>query len=123
MDKKIHEKVNAFVSKIVTRRLGSHDIIRALYHIQVPSILYVLHGHNAHEEVLERESRRLSSTILPLIGLNRHIPLKLRYAPLSRGGFALPNLFCEMGIIKIKQVLKDIRRNTESGKLMLIALQ
>ena len=63
MDKKIHEKVNAFVSKIVTRRLGSHDIIRALYHIQVPSILYVLHGHNAHEEVLERESRRLSSPI------------------------------------------------------------
>ena len=123
VDKKIHEKVNSFVSKIVTRRLSTHDIIRALFHIQVPSMLYVLHGHNANATVLDRESHRLSSTLLPLLGLNRHIPLQLRYAPLSRGGFALPNLYCEMGIIKLKQVLRDIRRNTDAGQLMLIALK
>ena len=123
LNKKVHDKVNDFVSKIVTRRLSSHDIIRALYHIHVPSIFYVFHSHNETGDTREREFHRLSSTILPLIRLNRHIPLKLRYAPLSRGGFGLPNLFCEMVLIKIKQVLRKIRKNTEAGQLMLIALQ
>ena len=55
VNKKVHEKVTEFIRKIVTRRLTSQEIIRALYHIQIPSILYILHGHNATGETLEHE--------------------------------------------------------------------
>lgn len=56
---------------------------------------------------------------MPEMGLNRHI-FALRYAPISRGGFKIPHLHCEMGIIKIKQIVKSVREMNSNGNLIII---
>lgn len=95
----------------------------ALRQCHMPKIMYKLHGSFPDPGFLETETNLLISALLPGLGLNRHTPLAIRHSPEERLGFNLPHILCEAGMIHLKDWLKHVRKDTNTGKQMIINLQ
>ena len=97
-------------------------ILAAYMKRHLPKITYILHGTNPSSTFLQRETNFLTTSLLPQLGFNRHTPLTIRHCPNDRLGFELPNLYCEAGLIQIRQWLKHVRKGTEVGDQLIINL-
>jgi hypothetical protein len=57
------------------------------------------------------------------MGFNRHFPRVVCWGPLGFGGLNLRDLFTEQGTLRIKSLMEHIYHDTETGKMIMIALQ
>ena len=75
----------------------------------------------------ERECDRLMSKIknaaLPKMGINRTIGHVYLYGPTRLQGYAFPNLFTELGIKRVKLLLKHGGRLTQIGMTLTASLE
>lgn len=123
VDQIITIKINEFFHKNMSARLTITDVQRGLIHNLIPRLTYIVQANHASEKHLISESNRLYSILMPLMGANLHTPMAIRFTPLARLGMTFPHLYCEMVIVKVKQVLKHIRNQNTIGKLLLITIR
>ena len=60
---------------------------------------------------------------LNALGMQRHLPRAVVYAPLKYQGLAVPNLYVETGIQHISLVLQETYRNSLTGKLLCMSIE
>jgi hypothetical protein len=60
----------------------------------------------------------LYKTILPKMGVNRHIGKVYRYGPISSQGLACPNIYTEQGIAQLQLLLDHGGLTTQCGILL-----
>jgi hypothetical protein len=60
---------------------------------------------------------------LNALGMQRHLPRAVVYAPLKYQGLAVPNLYVETGIQHISLVLQETYRNSPTGKLLRMSIE
>ena len=64
-----------------------------------------------------------TGSFLLKMGFNRHYPRVVCYGPLEFGGLTFRDLFTEQGTLRIKSLMEHIYHDTETGKMIMIALQ
>lgn len=97
-------------------------VLEAYTKRHLPKITYILKGTNPSPTFLEKEKKFVTSTLLPLLGYNRHTPTAFRHCPYDRLGLDMPHFYCEAGLIQLRKWLKHIRNNTEVGDQLIINL-
>jgi hypothetical protein len=60
---------------------------------------------------------------LNALGMQRHLPRAVVYAPLKYQGLAVPNLYVETGIQHISLVLQETYHNSPTGKLLCMSIE
>lgn len=119
-EQRIKELNRNFINALITSRLLLHEVNLALRNVHLPAILYSMKGLTPKKELLIRETNFLISNYIPLMKINRHIPIAIRHAPTSLLGFNLPHLYCEMGIITLQQWITHVRDESDIGKILII---
>ena len=64
-----------------------------------------------------------TQSFLLKMGFNRHFPRVVCWGPLEFGGLTLRDLFTEQGTLRIKSLMEHVYHNTETGRMIMIALQ
>lgn len=64
-----------------------------------------------------------TGSFLLKMGFNRHYPRVVCYGPLEFGGLTFRDLFTEQGVLRIKSLMEHIYHDTETGRMIMIALQ
>ena len=64
-----------------------------------------------------------TQSFLLKMGFNRHFPRVVCWGPLEFGGLTLRDLFTEQGTLRIKSLMEHVYNNTETGQMIMIALQ
>ena len=82
----------------------------------LPKLCYQFEGSTPSKEFLISETNRLMTRILSNLNLNCHLPIAIRHAPINRMGFNYPHLYCEAGLISIRQWLKHHRRKSSTAQ-------
>jgi hypothetical protein len=57
------------------------------------------------------------------MGFNRNYPQVVCFGPLEFGGLTFWDLFTEQGVLCIKSLMEHIYHDTETGRMIMIAIQ
>jgi hypothetical protein len=80
---------------------------------------YPLPATTLTEAQCDRILRPSRMALLPLLGINRNLPLVITYGPTKRGGLQIPNIYTQHGIAHIKTLISyGQRSNDPTGKLL-----
>ena len=74
--------------------------------------------HNLHDIEIQA-----TQSFLLKMGFNRHFPRVVCWGPLEFGGLTLRDLFTEQGTLRIKSLMEHVYHDTETGRMIMIALQ
>jgi hypothetical protein len=96
------------------------QLTHAEANIGVQGILYpsIKHGLNATTipwKELDHLQAPLTTTILPTIGYNQHMPREVVHAPIFFGGIGIQRLSTEQGILHIQHLLGSLRCNDKDS--------
>lgn len=91
-----------FLMKIKKTQLSKPDIWRTFQSVHLPKVQYLFNGGAPSERFLDNETKRLTTELLPKLGINRNFPKSLLHDPTQRIGLEIPHLYTEAGIIVIK---------------------
>ena len=108
---------------MVNSDLSSAQLLVALKTSHMPTISYLFHGSSLHPSFLISETNFLNTAIIPKLVINRYFLRALRHLPQSRLGLELSHLYFEKGLIRLKQLIENIRQNTKVGEQLIINLQ
>lgn len=109
--------------QIVARKLQPQEVRLAHRAVHILGQRYRFHGTPFQEIFVNKETNKMTTKLLPKLRMNRHHPIALRHAPMSRGGLQLPHLYVIQGTMQLKQAIKHIRLNSSLGKLLEIHLR
>ena len=80
----------------------------------LPALQYMFHGTYHSKQFLLQQSDINSTQLLPRLGFNRNTPIAIRYATHNLLGINLPNLYCEYGIIILRELIQHVRERPEN---------
>jgi hypothetical protein len=93
------------------------------YHLcWIPAVSYSFGITTIPNKALVSIQSHPTMAFLQKMGFNRNFPRAVAVGPRDMGGLALRNLPIEQGIARIINILKHVYNRTETGKLILIAL-
>ena len=88
----------------------------------VPAMTYSLSTTTMKEEELRSIQSQATAHFLQKMGFNRHFPREVVFGPSIMGGLDLRDLSIEQGISGIMTLMEHLYNQTETGKMIRIAL-
>lgn len=106
----LHQISDEVARKITTTILNANDSEMLYKNYYLPRIAYALTVGTQTETQLHSIQSPVTHSILPAMGLNRHMPLEIVFGPKELGGLGLRHLRAEQGTAKSIALLKHVRR-------------
>jgi hypothetical protein len=104
---------------VKTSNLTYHETISAYQTVFLPSIRYPLRVIAFSSSQLHAIQQPVISAYLPKIGLNRHYPRAIVFAPTTLGGLGETLLTLDAGIQKLKLLLGHTRSKDDTGTMII----
>lgn len=67
--------------------------------------------------------KQFTTTLLPLLGFNQHMPREIVYATNNHGGLEIMNMPTEQGIAQINTIISHIRADTAVATTIYILIE
>jgi hypothetical protein len=114
--------------KDFARQFGSGPINkwsarRAYLNIYLPSMTYSLPVTSFTRYELSTIQNAPLSVLIPAMGFNRHMPLAIKFGPLTKGGMDFRHLYAEQGSGQASMIMRHLRSKTSIGDNTLICLK
>jgi hypothetical protein len=119
----LRSQANRIANLIITSNLSSWETFIAYRYCWIPSVTYLLPTTTMSDADLHSIQTQATGSFLLKMGFNRKYPRVVCFGPLEFGGLTFRDLFTEQGILRIKSLMEHIYHNTETGQMILIALQ
>ena len=119
---RLHQISDEVARKITTTTLNAKDTEMLYKNYYLPRIAYALTVGTQTATQLHSIQSPVTHSILPAMGLNRHMPLEIVFGPKEIGGLGLRHLFAEQGTAKSIALLKHIRTSRDLGQALEIKL-
>jgi hypothetical protein len=121
--KMMRTKFDALASRLSQSTLLP-SLARVFYHsFYIPSVTYSLPVTSMLETELHKVQSKMTASILNKLGLNRHYPHAVAFAPQKVFGCGLLNLRVEQGLTHIQSLLDYVGTDHKVGRVMLISLR
>ena len=117
------QKVQQWCNVIRTSSLNHHEVYLASTTGIIRSVTYVVPVTSFTKEQCIAIDATLYSTVLPRIGMNRHLPLVFRYGPEPCHGLGLPQTVIQQYVDKVKLLLQHANQDTQLGKSIISILE
>ena len=112
------EKIQNWTTKIKSTFISHSAASLALSSTIMATLKYALPSTTYTEAECNKLMTPLFQTILPKMGINRHLALVYRYGPSSCYGLQCNNLYTEQGIAKLQLLLDQAGTTTQCGLLL-----
>jgi hypothetical protein len=119
----IGEKCNKMTTMIKMINLYRPEMWTCLNSIALPTIKYGMAATTMKKTDLDHAQKKMTHTILPKLGYNRHTPLAVVYAATQLGGMGMESLNTEQGIAHIEYIVGGIREDQETAKTIRALLE
>lgn len=115
--------ISAKFARIITTATANYRDTELMYFAYfLTSISYALTVGTHTKDELHKLQSPVTHAILPSLGFNRSFPLEMVFGPRELGGKGLRHLFPEQGTLKVRTIMKHIRTNRPTGKIIQIKL-
>ncbi len=119
----IHEISTDIASKVANSHLNKMESLMAYRISWTPAVCYSLGTSTMASEDLLDIQRQATGYFLQKMGVNKNFPRAAAYGPEEYGGMRICHLQTEQGVQQLKYIIEHVFNVTETGKLLLIALQ
>jgi hypothetical protein len=119
----LRAQANRIANLIHKSNLSSWEAFIAYRYCWIPSVTYLLPTTTMSDTDLHSIQTQATGSFLLKMGFNRKYPHVVCYGPLEFGGLTFRDLFTEQGALRIKSLMEHIYHDTETGKMIMIAIQ
>ncbi len=103
--------------------LDTNDVRLGYTTVILPTLKYGLGASAIPWYTLDSIQKPLIHTLLPKMGINRHMPLAAVYAPEHYGGLGIQQLAAEQGIAHTQFIIGSVRSATDDRQTVLTLLE
>ena len=115
----VKDWIEKMKAKVISRTSARLALITSI----MAKIRYSTDSSTFSREECDDLQKPIYKTMLPKIGLNKHLPLAFRYAPKSLQGLELPNIYTDQGIGQLQHFLRHIGVKSQDGDMIICNLE
>ena len=115
----LQSKAQNISTQLYCAQINRKTATIAYHSIFVPSIRYSLPCTSMTMKECDTILSKSMPSMLSIMGINRNMPKRVIYGPISHGGLGLTHFYTEQGYLQIQKATSALRKLDTGGKMLL----